>query len=161
MQVCGKADVWGDGIVPVPAAHLPGAQQITINGAYHSPLGAAEVSRHDLYCRMPAKCSDAAILRQGAAPEGLCPLVCKSALDSALKEVIAVGAYVVWGRGALAKMDRALGRCLMDVSRMEALVAMCLRLAEAGQLLGAITDDRSKSLTASLICKSSCLSKGQ
>jgi hypothetical protein len=28
VQVCGEAAVWGDGIVPVPAAHLPGATQL-------------------------------------------------------------------------------------------------------------------------------------
>lgn len=39
-QVCGEAEVWGDGVVPVPAAHLDGALNITIEGVYHSPLGA-------------------------------------------------------------------------------------------------------------------------
>eukprot|EP00892_Ulva_mutabilis_P010479 jgi/Ulvmu1/7803/UM004_0032.1 len=41
-QVCGSADVWGDGIVPVPSAHLEGAINVDIEGAYHSPLGASE-----------------------------------------------------------------------------------------------------------------------
>ncbi|KAL4446771.1 hypothetical protein ABPG77_008015 [Micractinium sp. CCAP 211/92] len=44
-QVCGDAAAWGDGVVPVPSAHLEGAQQITIEGAYHSPLGASEEGR--------------------------------------------------------------------------------------------------------------------
>jgi hypothetical protein len=38
-QVCGKSDVWGDGIVPIPSAHLEGAIQIDLEGIYHSPLG--------------------------------------------------------------------------------------------------------------------------
>ena len=38
-QVCGEADVWGDGIVPIPSAHLEGAIQIDLEGIYHSPLG--------------------------------------------------------------------------------------------------------------------------
>ncbi|CAK0738527.1 hypothetical protein CVIRNUC_001055 [Coccomyxa viridis] len=38
-QVCGNPEVWGDGITPVPAAHLEGAEQITLDGVYHSPLG--------------------------------------------------------------------------------------------------------------------------
>ena len=43
-QVCGSADVWGDGVVPVPAAHLQGALQLTLEGVYHSPLGAQDGS---------------------------------------------------------------------------------------------------------------------
>ena len=43
-QVCGEAAVWGDGVVPVPAAHLEGALQLTLEGVYHSPLGAEEGS---------------------------------------------------------------------------------------------------------------------
>jgi hypothetical protein len=39
--VCGAAEVDGDGVVPVPAAHLEGAAQLTLGGVYHSPLGAA------------------------------------------------------------------------------------------------------------------------
>lgn len=41
-QVCGDAQVWGDGVVPVPAAHLEGALQLTLDGVYHSPLGAVD-----------------------------------------------------------------------------------------------------------------------
>ncbi|KAI3434819.1 hypothetical protein D9Q98_002876 [Chlorella vulgaris] len=41
-QVCGDATAWGDGVVPVPSAHLEGALQITLDGAYHSPLGAED-----------------------------------------------------------------------------------------------------------------------
>eukprot|EP00850_Spirogloea_muscicola_P024130 SM000449S16316 [mRNA] locus=s449:10947:12657:+ [translate_table: standard] len=39
-QVCGKVDVWGDGVVPVEAAHLEGALNICIDGVFHSPVGA-------------------------------------------------------------------------------------------------------------------------
>lgn len=39
-QVCGNAEVWGDVIVPVDVAHLEGALNIDIEGAFHSPLGA-------------------------------------------------------------------------------------------------------------------------
>lgn len=38
-QVCGKADVWGDGVVPEVSAHLEGAMNITLDGVYHSPVG--------------------------------------------------------------------------------------------------------------------------
>jgi pimeloyl-ACP methyl ester carboxylesterase len=41
-QVCGVAAVAGDGVVPVPSAHLDGAVQVTLDGVYHSPLGADE-----------------------------------------------------------------------------------------------------------------------
>ncbi|KAK9829466.1 hypothetical protein WJX72_006040 [[Myrmecia] bisecta] len=41
-SVCGDAEVWGDGVVPLPAAHLEGAKQLTLDGVYHSPLGALE-----------------------------------------------------------------------------------------------------------------------
>ena len=41
-QVCGDAAAWGDGITPVPSAHLPGAEQLTLEGVYHSPLGQAQ-----------------------------------------------------------------------------------------------------------------------
>ncbi|KAE9609496.1 hypothetical protein Lal_00020553 [Lupinus albus] len=37
-QVCGKAEVWGDGIVPEESAHLEGAINISLDGIYHSPL---------------------------------------------------------------------------------------------------------------------------
>ena len=39
-QVCGDAAVAGDGVVPLPSAHLEGAKQVTLEGVYHSPLGA-------------------------------------------------------------------------------------------------------------------------
>ncbi|GAX73111.1 hypothetical protein CEUSTIGMA_g564.t1 [Chlamydomonas eustigma] len=39
-QVCGEAEVEGDFIVPVQTAHLEGALNINLNGAFHSPLGA-------------------------------------------------------------------------------------------------------------------------
>mmetsp|Transcript_42427 Transcript_42427/g.100690 ORF Transcript_42427/g.100690 Transcript_42427/m.100690 type:complete len:329 (+) Transcript_42427:170-1156(+) len=41
-QVCGSAEVWGDGVVPVPAALLEGSAQVVLDGVYHSPLGAVE-----------------------------------------------------------------------------------------------------------------------
>jgi len=40
-QVCGQADVWGDGVVPEVSAHLKGAENLTFEGAYHSPVGAS------------------------------------------------------------------------------------------------------------------------
>ncbi|XP_057841585.1 uncharacterized protein LOC131051195 isoform X2 [Cryptomeria japonica] len=44
-QVCGKANVWGDGVVPEVSAHLEGAKNITLEGVYHSPVGADDISR--------------------------------------------------------------------------------------------------------------------
>lgn len=38
-QVCGEAEVWGDFIVPVRAAHLDGACNLDLDGVFHSPLG--------------------------------------------------------------------------------------------------------------------------
>ncbi|EFJ41234.1 hypothetical protein VOLCADRAFT_107781 [Volvox carteri f. nagariensis] len=38
-QVCGEAEVWGDGIVPQPSAHLEGALSVDLEGVFHSPLG--------------------------------------------------------------------------------------------------------------------------
>lgn len=37
LLTCGKGDTWGDGITPVEAAHLEGAQNIAIEGVRHSP----------------------------------------------------------------------------------------------------------------------------
>ncbi|KAJ9523666.1 hypothetical protein QJQ45_019934 [Haematococcus lacustris] len=38
--VCGRADVWGDVIVPVPCAHLGGGTtNLDLEGVFHSPLG--------------------------------------------------------------------------------------------------------------------------
>lgn len=34
---CGTGDTWGDGITPIVAAHLAGAENITIEGVTHSP----------------------------------------------------------------------------------------------------------------------------
>ncbi|MBW4626885.1 MAG: lipase [Brasilonema octagenarum HA4186-MV1] len=34
---CGKGNTWGDGIIPIEAAHLQGAQNIVIEGVRHSP----------------------------------------------------------------------------------------------------------------------------
>ncbi|KAF5192726.1 alpha/beta-Hydrolases superfamily protein [Thalictrum thalictroides] len=44
-QVCGQADVWGDGVVPEVSAHLDGALNITLDGVYHSPVGSDDVLR--------------------------------------------------------------------------------------------------------------------
>lgn len=38
-QVCGSAEVDGDFIVPTSAAHLEGALNVDLEGAFHSPLG--------------------------------------------------------------------------------------------------------------------------
>ena len=38
-QVCDSASVAGDGIVPRASAHLEGANQIDLDGVYHSPIG--------------------------------------------------------------------------------------------------------------------------
>lgn len=34
---CGKGDCWGDGITPIVAAHLEGAENITLENVRHSP----------------------------------------------------------------------------------------------------------------------------
>lgn len=39
-QVCGRASVPGDGIIPVETALLPGARHIVLDDVYHTPLGA-------------------------------------------------------------------------------------------------------------------------
>ncbi|KAL6981544.1 hypothetical protein U1Q18_023171 [Sarracenia purpurea var. burkii] len=44
-QVCGQADVWGDGVVPEVAAHLEGALNISLDGVYHSPFGSDDDSK--------------------------------------------------------------------------------------------------------------------
>jgi pimeloyl-ACP methyl ester carboxylesterase len=36
-QTCGVGNTWGDGITPIMAAHLEGAENITIEGVRHSP----------------------------------------------------------------------------------------------------------------------------
>lgn len=36
---CGVGNCWGDGITPVTAAHLEGAENITLEGVMHSPRG--------------------------------------------------------------------------------------------------------------------------
>ncbi|CAI5524175.1 unnamed protein product [Closterium sp. Naga37s-1] len=41
-QVCGRAEVWGDGVVPEDAALLEGAENLILDGVYHSPVGASE-----------------------------------------------------------------------------------------------------------------------
>ncbi|KAM0872326.1 hypothetical protein ACQ4PT_038798 [Festuca glaucescens] len=44
-QVCGRADVWGDGVVPEMSAHLEGALNISFDGVYHSPVGSDNEGR--------------------------------------------------------------------------------------------------------------------
>ncbi|KAL2896973.1 Integrator complex subunit 7 [Bienertia sinuspersici] len=44
-QVCGQADVWGDGVVPEVSAHLEGALNISLDGVYHSPVGSDDLLR--------------------------------------------------------------------------------------------------------------------
>ena len=39
-QVCGAAEVWGDGITPQDWALLPGAEHVVLDGVFHSPVGA-------------------------------------------------------------------------------------------------------------------------
>jgi pimeloyl-ACP methyl ester carboxylesterase len=34
---CGEGNCWGDGITPIAAAHLKGAKNLVLEGAYHSP----------------------------------------------------------------------------------------------------------------------------
>jgi len=34
---CGRGDVWGDGITPLECAHLPGAENIVLEGVFHNP----------------------------------------------------------------------------------------------------------------------------
>ncbi|CAL1356711.1 unnamed protein product [Linum trigynum] len=48
-QVCGRADVWGDGVVPEESAHLEGALNITLDGVYHSPIGSSDDSQRPWY----------------------------------------------------------------------------------------------------------------
>ena len=37
LLTCGQGNTWGDGITPIEAAHLEGAQNIVIDGVRHSP----------------------------------------------------------------------------------------------------------------------------
>lgn len=34
---CGEGNCWGDGITPIAAAHLEGAENLILDGVYHSP----------------------------------------------------------------------------------------------------------------------------
>ena len=36
---CGQGNTWGDGITPIEAAHLDGAENLILDGAMHSPRG--------------------------------------------------------------------------------------------------------------------------
>lgn len=42
-QVCGCSKVEGDGVVPLPSAHLEGAIQVNLDAVFHSPLGATKL----------------------------------------------------------------------------------------------------------------------
>ncbi|KAH0937068.1 hypothetical protein HID58_004529 [Brassica napus] len=44
-QVCGRANVWGDGVVPEVSAHLEGALNVSFEGVYHSPVGSDDATR--------------------------------------------------------------------------------------------------------------------
>ncbi|KAJ0967959.1 hypothetical protein J5N97_024876 [Dioscorea zingiberensis] len=44
-QVCGRSEVWGDGVVPEMSAHLEGALNISLDGVYHSPVGSDDEKR--------------------------------------------------------------------------------------------------------------------
>ncbi|XP_073102036.1 uncharacterized protein [Elaeis guineensis] len=44
-QVCGQADVWGDGVVPEMSAYLEGALNMSFDGVYHSPVGSDDTTR--------------------------------------------------------------------------------------------------------------------
>ena len=41
-QTCGESEVDGDGITPVPIAHLEGSEKVNLAACYHSPVGADE-----------------------------------------------------------------------------------------------------------------------
>ncbi len=34
---CGRGDTWGDGVTPIEAAHLKNAENLTLEGVWHSP----------------------------------------------------------------------------------------------------------------------------
>ncbi|KAK1386395.1 hypothetical protein POM88_024130 [Heracleum sosnowskyi] len=44
IEVCGQADVWGDGVVPEVSVHLEGALNISLDRVYHSPVGSDDES---------------------------------------------------------------------------------------------------------------------
>ncbi|KAF3447561.1 hypothetical protein FNV43_RR12748 [Rhamnella rubrinervis] len=52
-QVCGLADVWGDGVVPELSAHLDGALNLSLDGVYHSPVGSDDDLRPWEYISRP------------------------------------------------------------------------------------------------------------
>jgi len=39
-QTCGQGNCWGDGITPIAAAHLEGAENLVVEGVKHSPRAA-------------------------------------------------------------------------------------------------------------------------
>ena len=48
-QVCGRADVDGDGITPVESALMDGATHVVLDDVYHTPLGADEAAGRAWY----------------------------------------------------------------------------------------------------------------
>lgn len=66
-QVCGDAEVDGDGVVPLPSAHLEGALNITLEGVYHSPLGAEDPGSDQRPADEEEAMQDAFKQEQGAA----------------------------------------------------------------------------------------------
>lgn len=44
----GQGDVWGDGIIPIESAYLDGAQNMAIDGVYHSPRSAKWYGSQDV-----------------------------------------------------------------------------------------------------------------
>ena len=41
-QVCGASGAWGDGITPVATAHMEGADNVVLEGVFHTPLGSSD-----------------------------------------------------------------------------------------------------------------------
>lgn len=39
---CGRGDVPGDGVTPIEIAHLPGAENVVLEGVWHGPQGSVE-----------------------------------------------------------------------------------------------------------------------
>ncbi len=50
---CGKGECWGDGVTPVDAAHLPGAENITLEGVMHSPKTVGAVAQAPIWYGSP------------------------------------------------------------------------------------------------------------
>lgn len=48
---CGQGNTWGDGITPIESAHLEGAENLTLEGALHSPKAGLWYGSPDLVDR--------------------------------------------------------------------------------------------------------------